>query len=181
MPSALRNVATTAWGHAALTFTGLDHLEGKQVSVLGDGLVVAAPQNAAYGAPLTLADGSLTLPAPSVVVHVGLPYASDLETLDIDTASGPSLKPFSVMVNQVRAIVESSKPFFAGPAAPTGDGRALPFARAREPKPGRAPGMTSIPGRKIPKKTFRFGSEVRAEPEQGSAPLIQSSPAAAPD
>lgn len=58
------------------TVTGLDHLDGKTVNALVDGFVVK---------DLVVASGSVTLPIPVTLAHVGLPYVSDLETLRIDS------------------------------------------------------------------------------------------------
>jgi len=68
----------TGGGYVRLTedvFEGLDHLEGEYVSILADG--VSLP-----GA--TVVDGSVTASTAAGIVHIGLPYFSDLETLDID-------------------------------------------------------------------------------------------------
>ena len=119
VPASLRDVATATWARAVDAFAGLDHLEGKAVSVLGDGYVVASPNNSRL--PLvTVAGGSITLSRPYAVVHVGLPYISDLETLDIDGAQGPSLKDRRMLVSRVGLSVESSAGIFIGPKAPAG-------------------------------------------------------------
>ena len=60
---------------AATVFSGLNHLEGKTVSILADGNV--QPQQVVTG-------GSITLVHPANIVHVGLPYVCDLETLNVD-------------------------------------------------------------------------------------------------
>lgn len=52
-------------GAATAAITGLDHLEGKEVAVLADGLVQARK---------TVAAGSITLDSPASKVTVGLPY-----------------------------------------------------------------------------------------------------------
>ena len=62
-------------GVAKDTFTGLDHLEGKIVAILADGNVM--PQKVVTG-------GSITIDNAASVVHVGLPYVCDLQTLNID-------------------------------------------------------------------------------------------------
>ena len=62
-------------GAAIATFTGLDHLEGKTVSILADGNVM--PQEVVTG-------GSITIDNEASVVHVGLPYICDMQTLNID-------------------------------------------------------------------------------------------------
>ncbi len=54
--------------------SGLSHLEGKKVCALADGNVVK---------DLTVSSGSITLPQPASLVHVGLPYESFLETLPV--------------------------------------------------------------------------------------------------
>jgi hypothetical protein len=63
---------------AADTFSGLDHLEGETVSILADGKV--QEQQIVVG-------GEVTIPSSSGLVHVGLPYYSELETLDITYAT----------------------------------------------------------------------------------------------
>lgn len=68
-------------GTAATTITGLDYLEGKNVAILADGKVQAQQ---------TVQNGSITLGTAASVVHVGLPYSSQVETLssDLNTDSG---------------------------------------------------------------------------------------------
>lgn len=75
--------------------TGLSHLEGRDVAVLADGNVI-------HG--LTVEDGKITLKHPASVVHVGLPYSAELETLDLTlprqdgTQQGRSARLISVSV-----------------------------------------------------------------------------------
>lgn len=52
--------------------TGLDHLEGETVSILGDGNVLTEQE---------VSGGAINLDEAASVVHVGLPYESDLQTL----------------------------------------------------------------------------------------------------
>lgn len=78
---------------AVTTISGLTHIEGKTVSVLADGNVIDN---------LVVASGAITLPVAASRVHVGLPYMSDLETLDIElslvtgTTQGKLLKVSNV-------------------------------------------------------------------------------------
>jgi len=74
LPADLRAVATAAWAWARGSFSGLDHLTGETVSILADGLVQAQQMIVA---------GSITLATPSVIVHAGLAYAADLQTLPL--------------------------------------------------------------------------------------------------
>ena len=62
-------------GAPVTTVSGLDHLEGKTVAILGDGSVV--PSQVVTGGVVTL-DGSYSK------VTVGLPYVADLETLNLE-------------------------------------------------------------------------------------------------
>lgn len=63
-------------GVATTTISGLDHLEGESVSVLANGEVVEGK---------TVSSGQITLTNSATLVHVGLPYVADLESLNIET------------------------------------------------------------------------------------------------
>ncbi len=60
------------------SITGLDHLEGQSVSILGDGAVQPSK---------TVSSGAITLSTAASIVHVGLPYTSKLVTLNIEAGS----------------------------------------------------------------------------------------------
>ena len=65
--------------------SGLDHLEGEVVAVVGDGAVVSNGDPAAT-APLTVSGGAITLPASYSDIHVGLAIRyPELEPLDAST------------------------------------------------------------------------------------------------
>jgi hypothetical protein len=130
VPADLRGAATASWARASKTFTGLSHLEGKKVAVLGDGFVAASPNNAAYPV-VTVAAGSITLDRHYAVVHAGLPYLCDLETLDIDSPSGRSIKEQKVLINRVTLMLEESRGLWVGTSPPTG---ADPLEHLRELK-----------------------------------------------
>lgn len=121
VPSDLQNVATTSWSRAVDSFAGLGHLEGKSLAVTGDGYVVASPNNPAYAdLACVVSGGSISFPQCYSYLHAGLPYLSDLETLDIDSPQGQSLKDTKIKVGDVTAYVEASRGFFAGQQFPTG-------------------------------------------------------------
>lgn len=61
-------------GSPVSSVTGLAHLNGKTVSILADG---------AAHSPKVVTGGAVALDAPASVVHVGLPYVSDLQTLPL--------------------------------------------------------------------------------------------------
>ena len=95
--------------------TGLSHLEGREVAVLADGNVIKG---------LTVENGKITLKHPASVVHVGLPYSAELETLDLTlprqdgTQQGRSARLISVSVR-----VEKSRGIKIGAA----EGDPVPF------------------------------------------------------
>lgn len=62
-------------GTATDTLSGLDHLEGQTVSVYADGAV--HPDK-------TVSDGGITLDWEAEKIHVGLPYSSEIKTMDIE-------------------------------------------------------------------------------------------------
>ena len=62
-------------GSAVGTLSGLDHLEGLTVDVLADGYVQKSK---------TVTGGQISLDREASVVHVGLPYVTDFQTLRLD-------------------------------------------------------------------------------------------------
>lgn len=109
---------TTTWSFAVNTLLGLWHLEGQQVSVLADGFVVANPNNTDYSTILTVTNGSITLPHPQAVVHVGLPITADMETLDIDTPNSETLTGKHMFIGKVYIQVEKTRGLFVGDKMP---------------------------------------------------------------
>lgn len=97
-------------GSPATTISGLDHLEGRNVVALSDGNVVR---------DLRVTGGSITLPQPASIVHVGLPYVSLMETLDVDLGMVEGL---GSMVGRMKGFseatirVEDSRGLFVGPS-----------------------------------------------------------------
>lgn len=121
VPLELRTTPTAVWGIAVNTLDGLEHLEGKAVSILGDGYVVANPSNPDTEV-VEVVGGVASWDELYVNVLIGLPYLSDLQTLDIDTPSGPSVKEKKILVDRVGLYVEESRGIWAGrPNTPTAD------------------------------------------------------------
>lgn len=63
---------TGASGFPAATWSGLEHLEGQEVMIVADGIVVP---------PQVVADGEIVLDDPASTVEVGLPYTHIVEPL----------------------------------------------------------------------------------------------------
>jgi hypothetical protein len=96
-------------GAAATTITGLDHLEGKDVSVLADGIVVEG---------LTVSGGSITLETAASYVIVGLPFTARISTMRIEAGSqmGTSQgKTKKISRVQVRVLNSLGGKYFAVP------------------------------------------------------------------
>lgn len=96
-------------GVAADNITGLDHLEGKTVVALADGVVVDN---------LVVTNGAVTLTFEAELVHVGLPYLPDIETLDIDMAEAQvtSVRGKNKSVHSVTVKMLNSRGGAIGPS-----------------------------------------------------------------
>jgi hypothetical protein len=119
VPSSLRSTATSNWARSVDELVGLWHLEGKEVSVFADRFVVASPNNESYD-KITVSNGKITLDKPYSVVHVGLPFTSDLETLDLDNPQGETLDDKQKNIQNVTIHVEESRGIWVGTLRPKG-------------------------------------------------------------
>jgi hypothetical protein len=108
-------------GAAASVFSGLGHLEGQVVAVVGDGAVVYNGDPAgASAASFTVTAGKITLPAGRTAVdcHIGLAIRyPELETLDIDIAASNVRDKKKTVPSVTLLLDNSSRSFFAGPDA----------------------------------------------------------------
>lgn len=106
-------------GEPATEITGLDHLLGKTVAILADGNVV--PPQEVREVVEAVVDGppaqyGIVLPNPASVVHVGLPYTSTLETLNVDlTAQGDTLQGKKKVISRVTLRLEDTREISVGP------------------------------------------------------------------
>lgn len=96
--------------------TGLSHLEGQTVAIVGDGAVIynGDPSGAA-AATYRVTAGAVALGANYTNVHVGLAIQNaEIETLDLDV-QGSNLRDKVKRVGSVTLLVErSSRGFYAG-------------------------------------------------------------------
>lgn len=88
---------------------GLSHLEGEEVSILSDGDEVL-PR-------LTVVDGQVHMTRPGGIVHVGLPYTSLAETLEINIQNAETIRSKKKIITSVDVHVRDSRGFKAGPTA----------------------------------------------------------------
>jgi hypothetical protein len=107
LAAAFRNVATTSYGFARNSISGLSHLEGKTVSILADG--AALPQEVVVG-------GAIAIDRAAVKITAGLQYFSDLQTLpltlNIDAFGQGRVKN----INKAWVRVFQSSGLFVGPS-----------------------------------------------------------------
>ena len=107
LPVNLRNTPITTFEVARNVISGINFLEGKKISILADGAV--HPQK-------TVTSGSITLDRAASVVHLGLPYESDLETLPIALQIEAFGQGRVKNLNHVWLRVLESSGIFAGPS-----------------------------------------------------------------
>ena len=105
-PESLRNTAVSTWARQVQSLKGLDHLEGKTVSILADGSV--HPQR-------EVVNGEILLQEPAGIVHAGLQYFSDMETLDLELKdANETIRDKRVAVTSLTILAEESRGIFAG-------------------------------------------------------------------
>ncbi|MBK8772261.1 MAG: hypothetical protein IPM06_17815 [Rhizobiales bacterium] len=92
-------------GAPATTISGLGHLEGKTVSILGDGAVMAQE---------VVTAGAITLPQAVSVAHIGLPYIADIQTLPLWIETEALGQTREKNVNKVQLRVYRSSGIFVG-------------------------------------------------------------------
>lgn len=113
VPASLRSTALTTWGRAVDQVSGLGHLEAKDIAALGDGNVIANPNNDQYET-VTVTAGVATFDRPYLIIHAGLPYFCDIQTLDLDV-NGQQIRDRQKNVNHMALLVESTRGLFIGP------------------------------------------------------------------
>ena len=109
-------VNASNWSWIVNSVKGVWHLEGLEVAVFADGGVVSSPNNpnlkksdGTAADVITVASGTASLPYYYEVVHVGLPYVSDIQTLEIDTVNGESMVEKKKTVSRVTVKLMQTK------------------------------------------------------------------------
>lgn len=98
-------------------FSGLDHMDGENVSVISDGYVIASPNNSDQDYPtVTPAAGAITLPGGrrGAIVHIGRPYVMDIETLDMETVEQRPIHIESKTVNKIYVKTYQTRGLYIG-------------------------------------------------------------------
>ena len=98
------------------TATGLGHLVGETVVVLGDGV---AQTEAATGDFIVTAGGEITLPSTFTTAHIGLPYEVHLRTMPLSWVGGTTVHGKQKRISEVVAEWYLSGDFGIGRDAST--------------------------------------------------------------
>jgi hypothetical protein len=106
LPAELQATSTDNYSVARNVISGLNHLEGKTVSILADGAV--HPQR-------VVSSGQITLDRAHSVVHVGLQYIADLKTLPMQLQVEAFGQGLYKNVNHAWLRVNQSSGIFIGP------------------------------------------------------------------
>ncbi|HVW78510.1 MAG TPA: hypothetical protein VHB45_12915 [Alloacidobacterium sp.] len=105
-PLAGQTFAGANWGWKRKKLSGLTWLEGKTVSILGDGAVY--PQ-------AVVTNGAISLQYPAQTIQVGLPYTSDLRTLPLILQVDGAGQGMQKNINRVWLKLWRSGGIFIGP------------------------------------------------------------------
>lgn len=95
-------------GTATTTVTGVDHLEGKTISILADGGV--EPQK-------VVTNGQFTISHPASKIQYGLPYNADLQPVGVDLSGSAEGMAVRKSVSDVLIRVRRTVTLKAGPNA----------------------------------------------------------------
>lgn len=118
--------------------TGLEHLEGKEVVVFVDGYVYGSPNNFVERTySYTVTGGQITLEdnLRGAIITVGLPYAVDIETLDVDTVEQQPALLESNLASKIFLRVQDTRGLYVGSSFPdldTNEGMVDPEYRTDE-------------------------------------------------
>jgi hypothetical protein len=112
--AALQNTPTTEWTFARNTFSNLDHLEGKTITGLADGNTIDPDDTTTAG---VVTSGQIVLAYPAGIVHIGLAYIQEIQTLTINVPGGAQIRDYSKIVPKVSMVVEDTAGLEIGPDA----------------------------------------------------------------
>ena len=107
LPNSLQTTAVSTYEIAEKSLSGLSHLIGKTVNILADGAV--------HPTRVVDSNGSIVLNRAASVVHIGLPYVSDLKTLPLALQMEAGGQGRVKNINHAYLRVFESSGIFAGP------------------------------------------------------------------
>lgn len=130
-------VALTAWGKAVHAFSGMSSLEGRTLSILGDGNVIASPSNPDFPTLVTVAAGAFVIPGNvnCMVVCAGLPVLAELTTLPAENQKGPTINGRQKNIQEIIPTFYASRGGLFGQLAPPGTALTLKPWKQRQMEP----------------------------------------------
>lgn len=106
VPPAVQGTPVSNWTFAKTNFTGLTNLPGQTVAVFADG--GTQPQQ------VVSPSGTVMLPAAGGVVHIGLPYVCQLQSLPFNIQGQPPIRNRTKTPQRLSVVLDESQSFFAG-------------------------------------------------------------------
>lgn len=106
VPTFARAAVLSTWTFAKTNLAGLTHLPGRTVAVAADGAVM--PQQ------VVSSTGTVSLPNAGGVVHVGLPYTCQLQSMSPNLQGGPTIRNHTKTIQRVSSVLDQSSAFFIG-------------------------------------------------------------------
>lgn len=103
--AALQAVAITEWAFARDTFSGLAHVEGELITGLADGAAIDPDDTTTAG---IVTGGQIVLAYPAAIVHIGLAYEQEIETLTLNVPGGAQIRDNAKIVPKVSVVIEET-------------------------------------------------------------------------
>jgi hypothetical protein len=120
VPANLQGVARSTWGKAVRKITGLTHLEGRNVTVVGDGFLIANPNLSDFDL-ITVASGEIEFETPHVIIYVGEPIVADLETLNLDVIGDRITVDVTKQISGMTMWLQDARGLYVGASPPDDD------------------------------------------------------------
>lgn len=114
IPLDLQNVSTTNYIAAVRYISGLMNLVNKEVAVYADGMVRSNPLNPRIGTFTVGPTGDLDLEDFYNYGYVGLPYESEMETLDLEASDSRTFTDAGKLINSVGIGLHRTSGGFVG-------------------------------------------------------------------
>lgn len=105
VPNSIAGIAMP-WTFAKTNFTGLTNLVGETIAVYADGAVMPSTTVAP--------DGSFQLQNAGGVIHAGLPYISQLQSMSPNIQGKEPIRDNTKTITSLSVIIDQSAPFKAG-------------------------------------------------------------------
>jgi hypothetical protein len=106
VPPAVVGVSQGNWTFAKTNFSGLTNLKNATIAIYADGSVMSQQ--------VVQADGTFKTPNAAGVLHAGLPYSCQLQSMSPNIQGKPPIRDKAKLIPNLSVIVDQSAPFYAG-------------------------------------------------------------------